>query len=466
MVFSSHIFIFYFLPAVLLVYYLLPARKNLFLLIVSYIFYGWTDPRLVILMFTTTLINYICGNIIHRAENDSRRRRTALAASIAASLALLGFFKYVGFVETNLNAVLGAFGAPLLPVLHVVLPAGISFYTFHCISYTVDIYRGEARPVRRLSDFACFVALYPQLIAGPIIRYHTIAEQLISRKHTFQRFSSGTALFILGFAKKVLIANEIGHVADAVFGAQAPTMLDAWFGVTAYAFQIYFDFSAYSDMAVGLGRMIGFEFMRNFDGPYRSESITEFWRRWHISLSTFLRDYLYKPIGGNRISPRRTYVNLAIVMLLGGLWHGASWTFVIWGAYHGALLAWERWMGKESLYARMPRPVRILSTFILVLFSWVLFRSETFADAMRYFAAMFGLLPHASGTPLLAAFLYTPATVAMMFFCSILVLNPVQAFDWVNRITWPRALVLVILFAYSLATLFVQSFNPFLYFQF
>lgn len=466
MVFSSHIFIFYFLPAVLFLYYLLPARKNLFLLVVSYIFYGWTDPRLVLLMFTTTLINYFCGNIIHRAENNPQKRRAALAGSVAASLALLGFFKYIGFVETNLNALLGAFGAPLLPVLRVVLPAGISFYTFHCISYTVDIYRGEAKPVRRLSDFACFVALYPQLIAGPIIRYHTIAEQLVSRKHTFQRFSSGTALFILGFAKKVLIANEIGHVADAAFGAQAPTMLDAWFGVTAYAFQIYFDFSAYSDMAVGLGRMIGFEFMRNFDGPYRSESITEFWRRWHISLSTFLRDYLYKPIGGNRISPRRTYVNLAIVMLLGGLWHGASWTFVIWGAYHGTLLAWERWMGKESLYARMPRPVRIASTFILVLFSWVLFRSETLADATRYFAAMFGLLPHASGTPLLAAFLYTPATITMMFFCSILVLNPVQAFDWVNRLTWPRALLLVALFAYSIATLFVQSFNPFLYFQF
>ncbi len=466
MVFSSHIFIFYFLPCVLLIYYLLPARQNLFLLIVSYIFYGWTDPRLVLLMFATTLINYVCGNIIHRAADGPVARRRALAVSVAASLALLGFFKYFGFMETNLNFLLGTVGAPFVPVLKVVLPAGISFYTFHCISYTVDIYRGEAKPVRRMSDFACFVALYPQLIAGPIIRYHTIAEQLVSRKHTFQKFSSGTALFILGFAKKVLIANEIGRVADAAFGAEAPTMLDAWFGVTAYALQIYFDFSAYSDMAVGLGRMIGFEFMRNFDGPYRSESITEFWRRWHISLSTFLRDYLYKPIGGNRLGPRRTYINLAIVMLLGGLWHGANWTFVIWGAYHGALLAWERWMGKESLYARMPRPIRIACTFVLVLFSWVLFRSATIGDAGHYFAAMFGLLPHASGTPLLAAFLYTPATLAMMALCAVLVLNPVQAFDWVDRITWPRVALLLVLFAYSLANLFVQSFNPFLYFQF
>ncbi|MCC6795011.1 MAG: MBOAT family protein [Candidatus Hydrogenedentes bacterium] len=466
MVFSSHIFIFYFLPLVLLIYYVLPARRNLFLLIVSYIFYGWTDPRLVLLMFATTYINYVCGNIIYRAEGDPIRRKRALVVSVAASLALLGFFKYFGFLEINLNYLLDTIGAPLIPVLQIALPAGISFYTFHCISYTVDIYRGEAAPVRRLSDFACFVALYPQLIAGPIIRYHTIAEQLVSRKHTFEKFSSGTALFILGFAKKVLIANELGHVADAAFGAETPTMIDAWFGVTAYAFQIYFDFSAYSDMAVGLGRMIGFEFMRNFDGPYRSESITEFWRRWHISLSTFLRDYLYKPIGGNRLGPRRTYINLAIVMLLGGLWHGANWTFVVWGAYHGALLAWERWMGKESFYARMPRPMRIACTFVLVLFSWVLFRSETISEAVNYFAAMFGFLPHASGTPLLAAFLYSPATLCMMLLCAVLVLNPVQAFDWVNKLTWPRVALLLVLFTYSLANLFVQSFNPFLYFQF
>jgi alginate O-acetyltransferase complex protein AlgI len=219
-------------------------------------------------------------------------------------------------------------------------------------------------------------------------------------------------------------------------------------------------------MAIGLGRMFGFEFIRNFDAPYRSESITEFWRRWHISLSTFLRDYLYKPIGGNRLGARRTYINLAIVMLLGGLWHGANWTFIAWGAFHGALLAWERWMGKESLYARMPRPVRIGCTFVLVLFSWVLFRCETLADAGHYFAAMFGVLPPVSGTPLLAAFLYSPASLTMTVLCAALVLNPVQAFDWVERLTWPRVIALLVLFAYSLATLFVQSFNPFLYFQF
>ncbi|MDZ4860242.1 MAG: MBOAT family O-acyltransferase [Candidatus Hydrogenedentes bacterium] len=467
MVFSSHIFIFYFLPLVLFIYYLLRySWRNPFLLVASYIFYGWTNPWFVLLMFTTTLINYVCGNIIDAAEGEPAKRYRALVFSLAASLGLLGFFKYANFLQANLNFLLDTTGAPLIPALEVILPAGISFYTFHCISYTVDIYRNEAKPVKRLADFACFVALYPQLIAGPIIRYHTIAEQLRSRAHSVEKFASGTALFILGFAKKVLIANEIGKAATAAFDAEAPTALDAWFGVTAYAFQIYFDFSAYSDMAVGLGRMIGFEFMKNFDAPYRSESITEFWRRWHISLSTFLRDYLYVPLGGNRHGPRRTYINLMIVMLLGGLWHGASWTFVAWGAFHGALLAWERWMGKESMYARLPRPVRIGMTFVLVLFSWVLFRSDTFGDAGRYFAAMFGALPFASGAPLLAAFLYTPANIAMMMLCAVLVLNPVQAHDWVERITLPRVILLLLIFTYALATMFVQSFNPFLYFQF
>lgn len=466
MVFSSHIFIFYFLPIVLFVYYLLAGRRNLFLLAASYVFYGWAAPWLVLLMFAATVINYACGVIIARNPAHAPRRKTALVVSVIASLSLLGFFKYFTFFEQNVNASLQLFGFDPFPLLVIALPAGISFYTFQSLSYTIDLYRGDAPPARSLADFACFVALFPQLIAGPIVRYNTVAEQLVHRDHTFERFSSGVALFILGFAKKVLIANEVGQAADAAFGAEAPTAIDAWFGVTAYAFQIYFDFAAYSDMAVGLGRMIGFEFMKNFDAPYRSESITEFWRRWHISLSTFLRDYLYIPLGGNRLGPRRTYLNLAIVMLLGGLWHGANWTFVAWGAYHGALLAWERWMGKESLYARLPRPLRIGITFVLVLFSWVLFRSETFSDAARYFAAMFGALPHAPGTPLLSAFLYTPSNVAMLLLCGVLVLNTVQAHDWVERLTWPRVLLLLALFLYALATLFVQSFNPFLYFQF
>jgi len=258
----------------------------------------------------------------------------------------------------------------------------------------------------------------------------------------------------------------IGRTADTVFAAQAPGALDAWFGVTAYAFQIYFDFAAYSDMAIGLGRMLGFEFPRNFNAPYLSDSITEFWRRWHISLSTFLRDYLYFPLGGNRKGPRRTYVNLAIVMLLGGLWHGANWTFVAWGAYHGALLALERRLGKKGVYAGLPRPLRVAATFVLVLFSWVLFRSESIGEAVRFLAAMFGVVGTQGGSLLLGAEIYGQGPLVMMALCALLAFQSRQAFDWAAEITWPKAALLIPLFGLALAVMFAQAFNPFLYFQF
>jgi alginate O-acetyltransferase complex protein AlgI len=397
MVFTSQIFVFYFLPIVLAAYYLLPGRRNLLLLAASYVFYGWWNPRFVLLMLLVTAANHACGRVIAGSPDRPGRRKAALTASVVFSLGTLAFFKYFVFFQINLNGAIGFFGGRPLSVWQIVLPVGISFYVFQSLSYTIDVYRGQSPPVRSFLDFACFVALFPQLIAGPIVRYNTVADQLVARTHTLDKFSSGVALFILGFAKKILLANMIGPVADAVFEAQSPGTLDAWFGVTAYAFQIYFDFSAYSDMAIGLGRMFGFEFPRNFNGPYRAQSITDFWRRWHISLSTFLRDYLYVPLGGNRLGPRRTYVNLALVMLLGGLWHGAQWTFILWGAYHGLLLIIERWMGKQPIYAKLPRPVRIAITFVLVLFAWVLFRSTSIEDAGRYFAAMFGLATTTGG---------------------------------------------------------------------
>ncbi|HNV21642.1 MAG TPA: MBOAT family protein [Candidatus Hydrogenedentes bacterium] len=466
MVFTSHIFVFYFLPLVLLAYYAVPWKRNLLLLFASYIFYGWWDPRFVALMFLATLANYVCGGIIARAPHGSRTRHAALVAAVAISLGMLGFFKYFVFAQNNLNALVVWFGGTPFPVLQVVLPVGISFFVFQSLSYSIDVYRGESPPVRSLADFACFVALFPQLIAGPIVRYNTIAEQLVEREHSLDKFACGTALFILGFAKKVLLANAMGAVADAVFGAETRGCLDAWFGVCAYAFQIYYDFSGYSDMAIGLGRMFGFEFLRNFDSPYLADSITDFWRRWHISLSTFLRDYLYIPLGGNRKGPWRTYANLAIVMLLGGLWHGASWVFVIWGAYHGFLLAFERWRGKESVYARLPRQIRVGFTFVLVLFSWVLFRSPTLAEAGAYFQALFAL-SNADGSPaLLAGELYTRGNVGLMALCALVAFQRVQAFDWVQRMSWPRLLLVLAVFVYSLLTMFVQAFNPFLYFQF
>ena len=466
MVFTSYIFVFYFLPLVLAAYYLLPIKRNGTLLVVSYIFYGWWNPLFILLMGLSTLIDFVCGLVIADSPAGAPRRKTALIASIVSNLSLLGFFKYFMFAQWNMNYLLESVGASTLTPLHIILPVGISFYTFQSMSYTIDVYRGDSPAVRSLSDFACFVALFPQLIAGPIVRYHTVAEQLLHRDHTLERFSSGAALFILGFGKKVLLANPIGGAADAAFGAESLTMLDAWFGVTAYAFQIYFDFSGYSDMAIGLGRMFGFEFPRNFYSPYLADSITEFWRRWHISLSTFLRDYLYIPLGGNRLGARRTYVNLFMVMVIGGFWHGANWVFLAWGAFHGVLLILERWFGKRSIYGAAPRPVRVAFTFVLILFSWVLFRSPSMGAAGDYFTAMLGLATPASEASLLAALLYTREHLAAMALCAIIAWNPVQAFDWAQSISIWKAVCLIALFALALAQMFVQAFNPFLYFQF
>ncbi len=466
MVFTSYVFMFYFLPAVLLVYYLLPGRGNFFLLLASYAFYGWWQPWFILLMLAATVINYVCGGLIASAGENRRRARAALVVAAAASLGLLAFFKYFMFAEQNLNRLIALFGAQSLPMLEITLPIGISFYIFQSLSYPIDVYRKISPPVRSFWDFAAYIALFPQLVAGPIVRYNTIAHQLVHRTHTLDKFSAGAALFILGFAKKILLANPMGNLADSAFAAESPLALDAWFGVTAYAFQIYFDFSGYSDMAIGLGRMFGFEFPRNFDAPYRAESITDYWRRWHISLSTFLRDYLYIPLGGNRLGPWRTYANLTLVMLLGGLWHGANWTFVIWGAFHGLLLALERMFGKKSLYAGFPRPIRIGLTFVLVLISWVFFRSETLADATGYLGAMFGRGGLTGQSILLAGELYHPGRLAQFALCAVLAFGSIQAIDWVKRITGVRSVALLVLFCVGLGTMFTQAFNPFLYFQF
>lgn len=468
MVFTTHIFVFYFLPLFLLVYFNLPFRwRNSWITLASYVFYGWWQPWFVCLMAFTTVMDFMWGKVITRPGASLARQKLAVAACVVTNLSFLGFFKYYMFAAETLNQLLAAVGNEQFRVLRVVLPIGISFYTFHSLTYIIDLYRRHATPAKSFTDFTAFVALFPDLVAGPIIRYKTLAAQLAFREHTVRRFASGVALFILGFAKKILLANPCGHVADAVFNAASPLALDAWVGVLAYAFQIYFDFCGYSDMAVGLGRMLGFEFLKNFDAPYLSQSITEVWRRWHISLSSVLRDYLYYPLGGNRIGPARTYVNLTVVMLLGGLWHGAKWNFVVWGAYHGLFLAYERWRGKQSLYNALPLQVRILLTFLLMLFSWVLFRAEDLTAALRYFGAMFGLAPATSASALLGADLYAPLHVVVMGLCAALVFQRVQAHEWsLNRQTWVRLTVLVPLFIFSLLVMFSQAFNPFLYFQF
>ena len=468
MVFTTYIFIFYFLPLFLAIYFSLPRRwRNLWITLASYVFYGWWEPWFVCLMMFTTVMDFLWGRVITRPGATRRQQQMALAACVVTNLGLLGFFKYYMFAAETLNQLLALVGSEPFRVLQVVLPIGISFYTFHSLTYIIDLYRGHATPARSFTDFSAFVALFPDLVAGPIIRYKTLAAQLAFREHTVPRFAAGISIFVLGFAKKILLANPAGNVADAVFNAAQPGVLDAWFGVLAYAFQIYFDFCGYSDMAVGLGRMLGFEYLKNFDAPYLAESITELWRRWHISLSSVLRDYLYFPLGGNRRGETRTYVNLAVVMLLGGLWHGAKWNFVVWGAYHGLLLICERRRGKSSLYGQLPRVLRVGATFGLVLFSWVLFRADDLTAAVHYFGAMFGLTAVNPASVLLAAELYTPLHVLVIGLGAGLVFQPVQAHEWAQKPqTWARVALLLPLFALSLMVMFSQAFNPFLYFQF
>jgi alginate O-acetyltransferase complex protein AlgI len=482
MVFSSQLFIFYFLPIVLLVYFALPQKaRHLGLTLFSYVFYGWANPWFVLLMLGTTVVDYAVGlwiagafgrteiPLLPEGGPRTRSQKLALATSVVSNLSLLGFFKYFNFGLENYNSLVTALGLTSWhwdTALRITLPLGISFYTFQSMSYTIDVYRGHARAVRSFIDFACFVSMFPQLVAGPIIRFSDVADQLQSRTHTAEKFARGITMFSLGMAKKILLANPCGKVADTVFAASPASTLDSWYGVIAYAFQIYFDFSAYSDMAIGLGLMIGFTFAKNFDSPYKSASITEFWRRWHISLSTWLRDYLYLPLGGNRRGSGRTYVNLAVVMLLGGLWHGAAWTFVIWGAIHGGMLVIERLRGKTSFYEKLPHPLRVALTFGLVNLGWVFFRSNDLPSALAFVGRLFGIGPAHSGTGLVGGLLYSPYYLGCFVLAGVVVWAAPQTWDWTRQISWQRALVCTGLLWASLAVMVTQAYNPFIYFIF
>jgi alginate O-acetyltransferase complex protein AlgI len=477
MVFSSYLFLFYFLPLALLAYYAAPARlRHLVLTICSYVFYGWANPLFVILLLVSTAIDYFAGLVIDGERSrapawPTRRARAALIASICSNLSLLGFFKYFNFGVDSFNGLVEWIGIPALGLdtaLRITLPLGISFYTFQSMSYAIDLYRGDARAVRNFIDFACFVSMFPQLVAGPIIRFSEVADQLRSRTHTMAKFARGVAFFSLGLAKKVLLANPCGKVADVAFDAGSRGVVEAWYGVVGYAFQIYFDFSGYSDMAIGLGLMLGFVFPKNFDSPYKSASITEFWRRWHISLSTWLRDYLYKPLGGNRKGPGRTYVNLFIVMLLGGLWHGAAWNFVIWGAIHGGLLAIERAIGAGGDHARPGgfRPLRIAATFVLVLIAWVFFRAPDLSSAVAYLGDMAGIGATPDAAALLTGILYQPYYLLTMGLAAIVTWMCPQTWDWTRTLTAPRAAVSFALLVVAVVALTTQAFNPFIYFIF
>ncbi len=472
MVFTSYLFLFYFLPLALLLYYAVPRpAKHLILTALSYVFYGWANPLFTPLLLGSTVVDYICGLAVARARarRDDRRARVALAVSICTNLGLLGFFKYFNFGVENLNALAAATGLDALRLdlaFTVTLPLGISFYTFQSMSYTWDVYRGRAAAVRSFIDFACYVSMFPQLVAGPIIRFSEVAGQLQSRTHTVTKFARGVSFFAVGLAKKVLLANPCGKIADLAFDAGSLQPLDAWYGVTAYAFQIYFDFSGYSDMAIGLGLMLGFVFPKNFDSPYHAQSITEFWRRWHISLSTWLRDYLYVPIGGNRKGALRTYINLFIVMLLGGLWHGASWNFLVWGGLHGSLLAAERMQGKTAPWWRLPAAVRVALTFVLVLVTWVFFRAADMPSAVRYLGFMTGLGEVDPGAGLVSGLVYQPYYLLTFLLAAVVVWACPQTWDWSRTLTLPKAVAAIALFLLSAVMLTTQAFNPFIYFIF
>lgn len=461
MVFASTIFLYYFLPLFLAVYYLTPGRgKSLVIAVASYVFYGWWRPDFVILMLISTVVDYRCGKGILADRDDEKTGRRWVVLSLFVNLGLLGYFKYANFGIDTLNAALAPFQVGPMQWAEVVLPVGISFYTFQTLSYTVDVYRGHAPPVRAFKDFMCYVAMFPQLVAGPIVRYNTIAEQLFARTHTIDKFSRGILFFQAGLAKKVLIADNLGGLADQAFAASGLTAGGAWAGILAYTFQIYFDFSGYSDMAIGLGLMMGFRLPVNFNQPYRSISVTDFWRRWHISLSSFLRDYLYIPLGGNQKGPIRTYVNLALTMLLGGLWHGANWTFIAWGAYQGFWLIVERLSGKKSLYGNAPRAVQMAVTFVIVIFGWVLFRAETVSGALDYSGALLGF---GTGVTPLAI---EPLHVVAGLIAIIVVWGLPTTQEVLFRAAPKVAIALQPAFLLSLAQVHYADHVPFLYFQF
>ena len=389
MVFSSITFLFYFLPIFLAAYFLTPTiqGKNVITLLFSLVFYAWGEPRFVIILVLSIAFNFCAGLVIDAQEGSSRR--LALGVAVAGNLLLLGIFKYANFITGNLTNLLHPLGVRSFAT-SIALPLGISFFTFHCLSYIIDVYRRRFKANRNPIDIALYISLFPQLVAGPIVRYKTVARQLDARRFTLGRASVGARIFIIGLAQKVLVADVVAPLVQVAFDTDPHrSVAEAWIGLISYTVQIYFDFAGYSNMAIGLGIVLGFTFPRNFRMPYTSLSITEFWRRWHMSLSSWLRDYLYIPLGGNRGGNAQTYRNLIMVFLLCGLWHGANWTFVLWGAWHGAFLVIER-LGLGSAPRPTPKPARWAYALLAVMGGWVLFRSADLSGAIGYFASLFG----------------------------------------------------------------------------
>ena len=466
MLFSSMTFVFMFLPIVCAIYLLVrPEIKNYVLLIASMLFYAWGEPRYLAIMILTIVINYFGAYFISRSNHH---KKYILAATIVANLSFLFYFKYFNFVMRNIN---DAFDAQF-NFINVIMPIGISFYTFQALSYVVDVYRGEVKVQKDIYKLALYISLFPQLVAGPIVKYHDVAEQIDKRTITFDKVNYGVKRFIMGLAKKMPIANTLGAVADKIFAQPVEQFdaLTAWIGAFAYTFQLYYDFSGYSDMAIGLGSIFGFKFLENFNYPYISKSITEFWRRWHISLSTWFKEYLYIPLGGNRVSKRRNMFNLFVVFLATGIWHGAEWTFVVWGLWHGAFIIFEKltgWHKKEGGF-NLVLAQHVYTIFVFVV-GWVIFRAENITYAVSYIKNMFGLI--SEHNIIYERFYYIDNMEIIAFviaiICSMPIFNKLPEIGFKYKIQ--RTVVniwLIALFILSVAVMAASTYNPFIYFRF
>lgn len=467
MLFSSQVFLYFFLPITLIVYYLSPKRfRNFILLIASLIFYAWGEPIYILIMLFSTVFDYINGLLIDKFQkkNQDKYAKIVLIVSVVGNLAILGFFKYSDFLISNINSLFNS----NISLLAIALPIGISFYTFQTMSYTIDVYKQNVKAQKNFISFATYVTLFPQLIAGPIVKYRDVSESLENRKENITDFSEGIKRFIIGLFKKVMIANNAGFIWESIHSLPYSeiSLSLAWIGAICYSLQIYYDFSGYSDMAIGLGKMFGFHFLENFNYPYIAKSITDFWRKWHISLSSWFKEYVYIPLGGSRKTIARTVINLLIVWFLTGLWHGASWNFVVWGLYFGVLLIIEKFVLKKVL-DKMPSFIRHLYTLFFVVISWVIFACPTLEDGLNYISIMFNFNNEIISTESI----YLISTHFVLFIIAIIGCTPI--FKKIkeklknNKIFMIIEIIIcLILFFISLSFLVGSTYNPFLYFRF
>ncbi|GAA0123291.1 MAG: MBOAT family protein [Clostridium argentinense] len=471
MVFSSQIFIFAFLPVTLLIYYIIgnlfsgKLIKNYISLLASLLFYAWGGIENLPLLCVCILINYIFGILVDKSKENKKLKKVILLIGVMLNLSLLFYYKYYGFAIENINSIFNTG----FQYKDIVLPIGISFFTFQGMSYIIDIYRNDAQVNKNIFSVALYISFFPQLIAGPIVKYKDIDEQIRERKETIERFSYGIERFVIGLSKKVIIADVMAGLADTIFslsstGIDLPT---AWLGAICYTFQIYFDFSGYSDMAIGLGHLFGFKFMENFNYPYISKSITEFWRRWHISLSTWFKEYLYIPLGGNRTGNR--YVNLFIVFLVTGLWHGASWNFVVWGIWHGIFIIFEKFIFKKTWYIKTPSFIKRIVTMFIVILGWVLFRANSLTSAINYLSIMFGI-NKATQVTFQFSYFINKKLIFMMFISVIgslpIIRNIFESYE--NKKTFQMTKTIYIGVLLIIAVIFIvnSTYSPFIYFQF